>query len=130
LFGHHTLIEVFELFDPKRFLYRKICGSQRDKSFLNKVENSFDEVNPKLMKAVLTFYALIFFGLLINAQEPLTGNQIEIVDVQLTFEEKSAEQVKKRLPKRGKVARFYLFKNSRVKKELSFRTKRNKSKLA
>ena len=82
------------------------------------------------MKAILTYLAIFAFAFLSMAQ----GNKSEVnmefpmetVGVQLQEE----PQTRKRIPKSKRMVRLYLFKNSRVKKELSFRTKRNKSKLA
>jgi hypothetical protein len=82
------------------------------------------------MKAILTCIAIFSFGLSVSAQKSFEGNHGRINP---TFDQEIAQEkgfVKKRFPKKRKMARLYLFKNSRVKKELSFRTKRNKSKLA
>lgn len=82
------------------------------------------------MKAILTCIALFYFGLSVSAQENFEVNNSQMIP---TFDEEIAKEkrfIKKRFPKKRKMARLYLFKNSRVKKELSFRTKRNKSKLA
>jgi len=81
------------------------------------------------MKAILTCITIFSFCLSVSAQELLVENQGLITP---TFDQEIAQEkvfVKKRFPKKGKMARLHLFKNSRVKKELSFRTKRNKSKL-
>lgn len=77
------------------------------------------------MKAILTIIAIIFFGTLAMAQDTAREVKVETiaVGVELNIEIQETE-------KETEVARLYMFKNSRVKKELSFRTKRNKSKLA
>ena len=82
------------------------------------------------MKAILTCLAIFAFAFLSMAQ----GNKSE-VNVEFPMETiggqlQKESQTRKRIPKSKRMARLYLFKNSRVKKELSFRTKRNKSKLA
>ncbi|WP_298790767.1 hypothetical protein [uncultured Allomuricauda sp.] len=78
------------------------------------------------MKAILTLIAVIFFGTLAMAQDASKEVKIETttvgVELDITIQEETEKETK--------VARLYRFKNSRVKKELSFRTKRNKSKLA
>lgn len=75
------------------------------------------------MKAILTIIAIIFFGTLATAQDTAKEVKAETitVGVELNIEIQETET---------EIARLYMFKNSRVKKELSFRTKRNKSKLA
>nr|WP_299069704.1 hypothetical protein [uncultured Allomuricauda sp.] len=78
------------------------------------------------MKAILTITAIIFFGTLAMAQD--TSKEIKVetstVGIELNVE------IQEEAQKETEVARLYMFKNSRIKKELSFRTKRNKSKLA
>lgn len=78
------------------------------------------------MKAILTIIAIIFFGALAMAQDISKEIKVETtaVGVELNIE------IQEEAEKETKVARLYMFKNSRVKKALSFRTKRNKSKLA
>ncbi|TXN35114.1 hypothetical protein FVB32_11010 [Flagellimonas hymeniacidonis] len=77
------------------------------------------------MKAILTIIAIIFFGTLATAQDFSKEVKVETttVGVELNIEIQETQ-------KETEVARLYMFKNSRVKKALSFRTKRNKSKLA
>lgn len=78
------------------------------------------------MKAILTLIAVIFFGTLAMAQDASKEVKIETttigVELDITIQQETEKETK--------VARLYRFKNSRVKKALSFRTKRNKSKLA
>ncbi|KQC28524.1 hypothetical protein [Flagellimonas eckloniae] len=78
------------------------------------------------MKAILTITAIIFFGTLAMAQD--TSKEIKVetstVGIELNVE------IQEEAQKETEVARLYMFKNSRIKKALSFRTKRNKSKLA
>ncbi|WP_420602388.1 hypothetical protein [Flagellimonas sp.] len=78
------------------------------------------------MKAVLTLIAIIFFGTLAMAQDTSKEVKVETftVGVELNIE------IQEETEKETKVARLYMFKNSRVKKALSFKTKRNRSKLA
>ncbi|AKA34077.1 hypothetical protein [Flagellimonas lutaonensis] len=78
------------------------------------------------MKAILTIIAIVFFGVIASAQEA-KGTAVENAVQTITVEK---VETKKIFKKRHKVSRLYMFKNSRVKKELSFRTKRNRAKLA
>lgn len=70
------------------------------------------------MKAIATIIFIIFIGFSAQAQQEITAtgllNDTELVNGQ----------------KEQKVARLYKFKNSRIKKELFFRTKKNRAKLA
>lgn len=80
------------------------------------------------MKTILTFIAVIFFTTTAFAQN--TSKEVKVatttVSVALTIEVKGSKEVKTET----EVARLYMFKNSRVKKALAFKTKRNKSKMA
>jgi len=80
------------------------------------------------MKVILTTAALLFFTVSSIAQESgkivraTAQNEkaavvVEVENLQVTLKE-------------NHTARLYMFKNSRIKKELAFKTKRNKSKLA
>lgn len=79
------------------------------------------------MKTMLTCFAVLCFGISLSAQEPKYPN---ILDYQVEVSKDTSKELKKRFPKKGSTARLYLFKNSRVKKALAFRTKANKAKLA
>lgn len=78
------------------------------------------------MKAILTLIAVIFFGTLAMAQDISKEVKIETtavgVELDITIEKENKKETE--------VARLYRFKNSRIKKALSFRTKKNRSKLA
>ncbi len=78
------------------------------------------------MKTVLTIIAVLFFGVFTYAQD---AKEIKVDSVTSTVAIEKVE-IKKTFKKRHETARLYMFKNSRVKKELSFRTKRNRAKLA
>ncbi len=71
------------------------------------------------MKAIITIIFILFIGVAAQAQD---AKEVKVVTVEKTVVIKTAEETK--------VARLYKFKNSRVKKALSFTTKRNKAKLA
>ncbi|WP_350287465.1 hypothetical protein [uncultured Croceitalea sp.] len=80
------------------------------------------------MKTVLTLIAVIFFGTVAMAQEAKAEVKVETITltVQLDVEVKTAA-VKEHTTE---VARLYMFKNSRIKKALAFKTKRDKAKMA
>jgi hypothetical protein len=78
------------------------------------------------MKTVLTLIFIIFLGTAAMAQVSTKEVKVETktVSVELNIKiEKTEKQVKE-------VARLYMFKNFRIKKELNFKTKRNNAKLA
>ncbi len=78
------------------------------------------------MKAILTIIAVISFGTLAMAQDISKEVKVETtavgVELDITIEKENKKETE--------VARLYRFKNSRIKKALSFRTKKNRSKLA
>jgi len=73
------------------------------------------------MKAVFTLIAVVIFTISGFAQETETTtvdeNKVETVEV-------------KEAKENQEVARLYMYKNSRIKKALGFRTKKSKAKLA
>ncbi len=75
------------------------------------------------MKAVLTLVFIIFLGTAAMAQTPSKEIKVETKTATVILNlkiEKSEIQI----------ARLYMFKNFRVKKELNFKTKRDSAKLA
>ena len=78
------------------------------------------------MKAILTTIAVIFFGTLTMAQSVSKETKVETVTFSVTLDIEIDADSKKET----EVARLYRYKNSRIKKALSFRTKRNRAKLA
>ncbi|MDT0622781.1 hypothetical protein [Croceitalea vernalis] len=80
------------------------------------------------MKVILTFIAVIFFTTSAFTQSTIEEVKVETTtaSVELNVENELTEEIKTET----EVARLYMFKNSRIKKALAFRTKRNKSKLA
>jgi hypothetical protein len=78
------------------------------------------------MKAIVTFIFIIFLGTSAMAQETSKKGKVETFSagVELNIE------IKQNNIQENKVARLYMFKNSRVKKALKFTTKRNKAKIA
>ena len=78
------------------------------------------------MKAILTIIAIVFFGTVAMAQNVSKEVKVETTSVGVELNVELQETIEKDT----EIARLYRFKNSRIKKALSFRTKRNKSKLA
>ncbi|MEX0362365.1 MAG: hypothetical protein AB3N10_15415 [Allomuricauda sp.] len=78
------------------------------------------------MKAILTIIAIVFFGTVAMAQNVSKEVKVATTTVGVELNIEIQEETKKD----NEVARLYMFKNSRIKKALPFRTKRNKSKLA
>ena len=78
------------------------------------------------MKAIVTFIFTIFIGTSAIAQDAQKEVKVETfaAGIELNIEIEQSEVQGK------EVARLYMFKNSRVKKALKFKTKRNKSKIA
>ncbi len=78
------------------------------------------------MKAIVTIIFIIFFGIAAQAQNGTKEVQVETIDMGIvattTTETKNEVNTA--------VARLYKFKNSKIKKALSFSTKRNRPKMA
>lgn len=77
------------------------------------------------MKAILTVIFIIFIGVAAQAQNSTKQIKVETItmEIEMNFEAVTSK-------KDTSVARLYMFKNSLVKKELSFTTKNDKAKLA
>lgn len=80
------------------------------------------------MKTILTLIAIIFFGALAIAQD--ANNEVKVESTTETAITNTEVKIETETKTGNEVARLYMFKNSRIKKALAFRTKRNKSKLA
>ena len=78
------------------------------------------------MKTLLTLIFVLFIG--VAAQANNVGQEVKVETVTMSIVTSTATEVS--VKNENKVARLYMFKNSRVKKELSFSTKLNKAKLA
>jgi hypothetical protein len=82
----------------------------------------------QVMKAILTILFVLFIGLFANAQD-------SNVDAKVATQTENVVLVNSTIKttlnnNETKVARLYMDRNYKVKKELSFTTKSNKSKLA
>lgn len=78
------------------------------------------------MKTIFTIIAVTFFGTMTFAQNAPKETKVDTltVGVELKIE------INHTIRKDRKTARLYKFKNSKIKKELTFKTKNDKSKLA
>ncbi|MBD0851576.1 hypothetical protein [Maribacter arenosus] len=72
------------------------------------------------MKTIFTLLFVLTIGVTAQAQD--TKSDIKVETVEMTIVASTANE--------NSVARLYKFKNSKIKKALSFTTKRNKAKLA
>ncbi|QLG46356.1 hypothetical protein [Costertonia aggregata] len=79
------------------------------------------------MKTILTLIFVLFIGVAAQAQDVSKEVKVTTVGMGIVIET-SGQDVK--LETKTEVARLYKFKNSKIKKELSFTTKRNRAKLA
>lgn len=78
------------------------------------------------MKTLLTLIFVLFIG--VSAQANNVGQEVKVETVSMSIVTATQNEVS--VKNENKVARLYMFKNSRVKKELSFSTKLNQAKLA
>jgi hypothetical protein len=74
------------------------------------------------MKTILTLIFVLFIGVAAQAQNGVAEVKVETVGMSIVKEVS--------LKNEKSVARLYMFKNSKITKELSFTTKMNKAKLA
>jgi hypothetical protein len=72
------------------------------------------------MKTIVTLIFVLFIGVAAQAQDSIVDTKVETIEMSIVTS----------TTKENTVARLYKNKNSRVKKALSFTTKRNKAKLA
>ncbi|MEZ2416235.1 hypothetical protein ACA086_14850, partial [Muriicola sp. E247] len=72
------------------------------------------------MKTLVTIFFIFFISFAAQAQENTAEVKVET----------AAKEIVTETAKENSVARLYRFKNSRIKKELSFKTKKSASKLA
>ncbi len=77
------------------------------------------------MKTILTLIFVLFIGVTAQAQDNTSEVKVETIEMGIVTE---IEEVTEKND--NTVARLYMFKNSLVKKELSFTTKNDKAKLA
>ncbi|PIB27699.1 hypothetical protein BFP77_11255 [Maribacter sp. 4U21] len=78
------------------------------------------------MKTIATIFFIFFIGMTAQAQNNTSDVKVETVEMTIVTE--TAYELN--LETKTEVARLYKHKNARVKKALSFTTKRNKAKMA
>ncbi len=79
------------------------------------------------MKTIATLIFVLFIGVAAQAQNTTKEVKVETVEMSIVTVT-IKEEVK--LETKTEVARLYKYKNSNIKKALSFTTKRNKAKMA
>ncbi|MEG3657113.1 hypothetical protein V5097_06845 [Arenibacter palladensis] len=79
------------------------------------------------MKTILTLIFVLFIGVAAQAQNGAAEVKVETVVMSIVTATAKQEVAVKN---ENSVARLYMFKNSKITKELSFSTKLNKAKLA
>ena len=79
------------------------------------------------MKTIATLIFVLFIGVAAQAQTATEEVKVETIEMTIVTSTISEEVT---LETSTEVARLYKYKNSRVKKALSFTTKRNKAKMA
>lgn len=79
------------------------------------------------MKTIATLIFILFISTAAQAQNATTQVKVETVEMTIVT---ATEKNEVTLEKTTEVARLYKFKNARIKKALSFTTKRNKAKMA
>lgn len=82
------------------------------------------------MKTIATLIFILFIGATAQAQNATELVKVETIEMTIVITTTSNENKEATLKSSTEVARLYKYKNSRVKKALSFTTKRNKSKMA
>ena len=84
------------------------------------------------MKTIITLIFVLFISVAAQAQNNTKEVKVETIEMNIvtliSIEEVSFEAF--RIENVTEVARLYKFKNSRIKKALTFTTKRNKAKMA
>ena len=86
------------------------------------------QCNTQVMKAILTILFVLFIGLFAQAQDSNTELKANVQTEDVVLVSPTTKTTLNN--NENKVARLYLDRNYKVKKELSFSTKLNKSKLA
>ena len=79
------------------------------------------------MKTLITLIFVLFIGIAAQAQTATEEVKVETIEMSIVTETNVEEVVAE---KNTEVARLYRRANSRVKKALSFTTKRNRAKMA
>lgn len=78
------------------------------------------------MKTIITLIFVLFIGVVAQAQSSTMEVNVEAIEMGIATETTNKEVI---LETKVEVARLYKFKNSKIKKALSFTTKRDNAKL-
>lgn len=78
------------------------------------------------MKNILTIIFILFISVAAKAQN--TTEEVKVSTVEMTIVTETVNEVN--VETETQIARLYKFKNSRVKKALAFKTKRDRAKMA
>ena len=79
------------------------------------------------MKAILTLIFVLIIGITAQAQDAPVEVKVETIKTTIVTSTSYENVI---MESNTEVARLYKFKNSRIKKALSFTTKRNKAKMS
>ncbi len=79
------------------------------------------------MKTIATFILVLFIG--VAAKANTTAKEVKVTTIEMSIVTDIVIKETAKLEKTTEVARLYRRKNSRVKKALSFTTKRNRPKM-
>ena len=85
------------------------------------------------MKAVLTLVLVLFLGATSMAQQIKSNDEVDVIKMGVVLATGNSADItfeKITVNTRNAIVRLYRYKNSRVKKELAFTTKKNRPKLA
>ena len=80
------------------------------------------------MKAMIPFFLAISFSVLSFAQQ--TEKETKVATISFGVVSNPIANIQGIAMKKDMLARVYMFRNSRVKKALAFKTKRNRAKMA
>lgn len=81
------------------------------------------------MKTIITLIFVLFIGFAVQAQE--TSKEVKVDTIEMSIVSSTIDSEDKKVKEAtNSIARLYKRSNSRVKKALSFTTKRNRAKMA
>jgi len=84
----------------------------------------FYYIKTQVMKTILTLFFVLTIGVTAQAQDAKVDVKVDTIQMSIVTATTTTTSTE------NTVARLYKFKNSKIKKALSFSTKRNKAKLA
>ncbi len=128
-----TFIQLSLHFIQSFFDNRKNIDFQRLTASQSYARAYLYNARPQVMKAIITLIFILFFGAMALAQNTQNYDTVEPLKMGTVLDSgidtsSGFKEVKVTIKK--SVARLYKFKNSRIKKALTFTTKNNKPKLS